>query len=49
VIYERRQKKNVKLDPRIYPSWWGEDETGDTPARGFHQKENVPVIQDVKN
>lgn len=24
VIYDRKQKVNADLDPRIYPAWWGE-------------------------
>lgn len=28
VIYERRIK-TANLDPRVYPSWWGEDDAED--------------------
>jgi len=32
MIYERKMP-NKKLDPRIYPSWWGEDNLESAPRR----------------
>jgi hypothetical protein len=32
VIYERRIK-TTNLDPRVYPSWWGEEAEEDTSKK----------------
>jgi len=42
IIYERRQTKK-NLDPRIYPSWWGEDSNMQSAARRPPPQKKVPV------
>jgi len=39
----------VRLDPRIYPAWWGEEDlAGDSPSRGY-KAQNAPDLKNVKN
>lgn len=40
VIFDRKIQADKKLDPRIYPSWWGEEPSPANPMRPASQVRN---------